>query len=162
METIPPEIYQRVLDFLEISDLALFARVCYGYYLAATSQLYSNLTFHIEPYTAELTTKSLQLIVQLHTDRDVRGAPLSRLGMVRGITVLPCPGPCFRVSPRAFRTLYATFYQLLQAYSIRYKLQFFRWRIGCPESMDQFPFTFGTHLRVLDCAACQIDNVPCP
>ena len=157
MESLPPEILGRVLDFLGATDTVALACVGYEYYLLALAHLYHVLTFYVDPYTADLAPRSVQLLVQVHADRDVRGNPLHRMGLVREIAVLPCPGPCFRVTPRAFRTLYATFYQLLRANSIKCNLQRFEWRMGCPEGLDRFPLTFAAHLRVLDCAACQID-----
>ena len=157
MESLPPEILGRVLEFLGAPDIVAFACVRYEYYLLALAHLYHVLTFYVDPYTADLTPKSVQLLVQVHSERDVRGNPLQLMDLVREIAVLPCPGPCFRVTPRAFRTLYATFYQLLRASSIKCNLRRFEWRMGCPESLDRFPLTFAAHLRVLDCAACQID-----
>lgn len=157
MESLPPEILGRVLEFLGASDTVGFACVRYEYYLLTLAHLYHVLTFYVDPYTADLTPKSVQLLIQVHSDRDIRGNSLQLMGLVREIAVLPCPGPCFRVTPRAFRTLYATFYQLLRARSVRYNLQRFEWRMGCPESLDRYPLPFAAHLRVLDCAACQID-----
>lgn len=157
METLPPELIRCILDHLEGRDLVRVACLSYKYYLAALTHLFSELVFYVDPYSAELTPRSAQLLVQLYSDRDVRGVCLPRTELVRAMTILPCPGPCFKVTPRAFRTLYVAFFQLIRVDSIQRHLQRFCWHMGSPESTERFPFLFPGHLRVLDCYACQVD-----
>jgi hypothetical protein len=157
MENLPAELVQMILEYLGPLDLLEVACVNYYFYLAGTAQLFSRLTFYVDPYTADLTPKSARLLVQIYSDRDIRGAAFRRREFVHAAAILPSPEPCFRVAPRAFRTLHTTFFQLIADRSIRRGLKQFRWRMGCPESVDRFPMLFPAHLRVLECAACQVD-----
>jgi hypothetical protein len=132
--------------------------VNYFFYQLGTEHLFASITFYADPYTANLSLKSSQLLSYLYTQRDIKGNVLRRITLVRKLTLRPSSRPIFRVTPRAFRTLSMVFLPLLQHVSLQSTLYAFRWRMGFAELPERNPLLFPACLRELECVASQVDT----
>lgn len=158
METLPVELMQSVVDLVDRKTLLNIIRVNYTFYMVGVARLFSDITFYADPYTANLTLKSTQLLSQLYGGLDIKGVIHHRMRLVRKVTVLSSPKPCFRVTPHAFRTLNMIFFQLLQNSYIQSNLQSFQWRMGFSERLERSRLSLPVCLRALECVACQVDK----
>lgn len=157
MDTLPVETLLHIFEILDIPELLSTIRVNYLCYSVGIAQLFANITFFADPYSGDLTAKSAQLFRQLYLERDVKGAELQRIRLVKNVCLAACPQPRFRVTPQASRTLNTVFFQFLQNRSVQSRLRTFQWRIGCAEEIPRNPLPFPRYLRALECVACQVD-----
>lgn len=55
MDSLPAEILLEIIDCLGTAQLTVVNRLNKSFYCYATPKLYSALTFHVNPYTLDLT-----------------------------------------------------------------------------------------------------------
>ncbi|KAF2175510.1 hypothetical protein K469DRAFT_683913 [Zopfia rhizophila CBS 207.26] len=106
MDCLPPELKSSIIDFLDPRSKAILIRLNYYYYQLAYKKLYYTLTFYIDPYTGNLSTRSLKLLYQLYSEHKLfqNNHILSnlklfqwRVGYLNNVEYCPLPiPPCIR------------------------------------------------------------------
>jgi hypothetical protein len=157
MESLPAEIIFLIIRCLDSSTLVNILCTSSSLYSYALETLFCQATFYVDPYTANLTLKSSQLLSQLYSQRRIGDEKYKPVTFIREVVVLPDPKPNFRVKPTAFRTLSTTFLQLLQNKHIQVNLRSLCWRVGYLETLETYPLRLPPCIRVLELLACQID-----
>src|SRR5690349_16235144 len=113
MDKLPAELLHIIFQQLNTTAILNVLCVNYEFYLFSLAYLFRHVSFFANPYTAEMDMQSVRLLYQLYNQKDIKGATLQRMSLVRSIRLLPSTRPCFRVTPHAFYTLSTIFFQLL-------------------------------------------------